>query len=196
MMDTETVKYLSQAIELEKEYKQLDDVLIKLGQHVIPDVSVDEDHEKLQSDLKDMGDRIVITRKKLMVSIDSLHDHDASEVLYLRYIRGYEFDRIADMMDHTIKWVYHKHQVAVGMVGDTLTKYKPRQSRVIRLISLISGDEVMRGSDREVAEYLNISRGLISTYVSQGSKIRYFVLVDVKESDEKVRELIYNKRIG
>lgn len=88
-------------------------------------------HGNLQSDLSDYaavlqereeelyleGVKQVQTYKDIAYRIDELDNQDERDVLFYRYVKGYEWWQVAKAMDYSERWIYELH-------GNALKKLK------------------------------------------------------------------------
>ena len=205
----DTIKYLSQVINLERELERKQEQLIRLEQRMIyvsPSFDTEAsgggsrsneklakqvaEKELLENNIKNLERKIKETRARLIRIIDSIEDHDACDVIYMRYIRNFSFKKISEIMERSISWVYYKHGVAVDITTTKLEKYKPHFTKKLYLINLFNMEVVKHDSLPNLAEYLNIPLGTANAMVAQGSRRRNHIIVDDPNDTEKLSKIL------
>lgn len=67
-------------------------------------------------------ERLITEKKRIVQTIEKLHNPTEYRILHMRYIRYISFDDIADIMKKDYNWVTTTHGRAVRHVWDILSK--------------------------------------------------------------------------
>lgn len=196
----DTVKYLSQVLQLEYELERKQEKLIRLEQRMRyvspsyestgatpttpnPNKLADQiaEVELLKSKIKDIENKIVKTRHRLLRVIDSLNDLDACDVLYLKYIRGHNYKKIAQIMERNVKWVYNKHSQALDIVSEKIKNYQRISPKKYKVINCLNNEIEFIGTVPEVADYVGETIGMVKIYIAQELARKNYRIVEYVE---------------
>lgn len=147
------IKYLQQVQRLEEQRQALE-----IGVAMMTESTRDTAPRKLkniQEHKKRVEQEIIETKQRLLRQIDSLDDYEASDVLYLRYIRCHSFKDTAEIMSRKLNWVYWKHERALKQLDHKFKEYQRSQNKKFSLIK--NGKTIKTGTLAEIANHLNIT---------------------------------------
>ena len=90
----------------------------------------DEQKETLKEFIKkeDQRLRFIMSKKDRVEDIINCLDQPLKTLMYLKYIRFFTFDQVADAMSYSTKRIYQLHYEAVDKLLDTMNGSNPAQS--------------------------------------------------------------------
>lgn len=68
---------------------------------------------ELENEINAEIEALYKSRLQIAAAMDKLPDENAKRVLYLRYIQGYRWERVALEMNYDTRWVYRLHGKAL-----------------------------------------------------------------------------------
>lgn len=213
-MDTQA--YLSQLINLRVKLENTNEQIIRLKQKMIysspqfeadagSGTSVSGGGEKLakqtaqleimEKDVVQMEKDIKQKTKSILRIIDGVENAEHSELLYLRYIKGFSMSVVARRMNRTTSWVYHNHSIAIDDVTQILKLYY-RVKQTYYVLNIDTGVIEHQGTINEIAKLLNVVKQEVYAHVAQELPLKNkVVLSDVTRYDDVIRNIINIKSI-
>lgn len=71
---------------------------------------------KREDELYQEGIKQVQTYKDIECRINKLENEDENDVMFYRYIKGYDFWKIAQLLDYSERWIYKLHGRALKKI--------------------------------------------------------------------------------